>query len=125
MKELENIKNILSNYEKQIIESNNLRYENNKLIRTTKVGEKIEKNKPIRSTDNYKIYADHFDCALPYTHYYIASIKTGKVYEIPEVITAWNHGVLKEITDNLKAGRDLNKIEITEEEKAYFKNMFI
>lgn len=104
---LEHIKKIVGrNYEKNIIASSDLRYENGKLIRNTKIGEREEPDKPVRNANEYKIFARHFETALPFTHYYIANTLTGQVFEIPEIITGWNYGALNEIVENIKRGGD-------------------
>lgn len=34
----------------------------------------------VRNVGKYKVYAEHFDCALPYTIYYIVDTKENTVY---------------------------------------------
>ena len=123
MRDINEIKEIIGEYAQYLYLRDDLRFENNKLIRRSKIGDIVEKDKPVRVTENYKIFAYHFECALPYTNYLIADIETGKVYEIPEVHTQWTPGALKEITENLKAGKDLVKEEM-EKQKEKFKNEF-
>lgn len=101
---LEKLKAMIGGYAQFMILDDSLRYENNKLFRMTKVGEVVEPDRAVRNAGDYKIYARHFDCNLPYTEYMIADTKTGEVFVIPEVVTVWNFGVLKEITDNLING---------------------
>ena len=108
-RELNRIKYKIGDYGERLKSSTDLRYENGKLVRTTKVGDRIETDRPVRSLEGYKIYARHFQSALPYTHYYIANTNNGKVYEIPEIVTEWNSGVLKEITENLKNSNKDNR----------------
>ena len=108
-KELNKLKSKIGDYGVSLRASTDLRYENGKLVRTTKVGDRIEPDRAVRSVNEYKIYARHFQSALPYTHYYIANTKNGKVYEIPEIITEWNSGALKEITENMKNSNKDNR----------------
>ena len=95
----------------------NIKYENGKLHFKTKTGWSDENDRPVRNAGDYKIFARHFDCALPYTHYYIANVNNGRVFVIPEVVTVWTFGVLKDLTENLKAGYDVEKRKMEEKYK--------
>lgn len=117
--ELAYLKELVGDYSKSLSLRTDERYENGKLVRRSKVGDVIEPDRPVRVAGDYKIYARHFHSALPYTHYYIANVTNGRVFEIPEVITEWNSGVLKELTTNIKAGYNVSKRELEEKYKNY------
>ena len=38
-------------------------------------------SKCARNVGKFKVYSDHFDCAAPYTNYYVADTETGEVVE--------------------------------------------
>lgn len=43
---------------------------------------------PMRTTRNagkYKIHAEHFNCALPYTNYYVLDSENDKIYELKDI----------------------------------------
>lgn len=101
---LQELKDLIGDYGQTLRKDNDMRYENGKLIRLSKVGEITEPDRAVRNAGKYKIFARHFSSNLPYTHYFIANTETGEVFSIPEIVTDWNTGVLKEITENIING---------------------
>lgn len=61
------------------LQDSNYKVENGKLICQSVNGWHDLGSKCVRNVGQYKIFADHFECALPYTNYYVADTKTGKV----------------------------------------------
>ena len=52
-----------------------------KVYRNVIAGLIEESMRATRVVNGYKIHADHFDCALPYSNYYILDPKNNCVYE--------------------------------------------
>ena len=52
-----------------------------KVYRNVSAGLFEESMRATRVVNGYKIHADHFNCALPYTNYYILDPKNNCVYE--------------------------------------------
>lgn len=52
--------------------------------------------------DDIKIHAEHFDCACPYSNYYVLDFKNQKIYEAKDN-QSYLGGKMKELVDGLKA----------------------
>lgn len=52
-------------------------------------------------SDDVKIHVDHFDCAVPYSNYYILDYKNQKIYESKDHFSYYG-GNLRELVDALK-----------------------
>lgn len=57
------------------------KFEDGKLLRQSINGWHDDNLRCTRNIGRFKIYACRFDCALPYTKYYVVDIETGKVLQ--------------------------------------------
>lgn len=59
-------------------------YQNGKLHYKAMAGLQDEGAKCVRNIGKYKLFAIHFDCAFPYTRYYLFDTDTNIVYRSDE-----------------------------------------
>lgn len=77
------------------------KYENGKLYRHAQAGWFEEPIKPVRVIGNYKIFAVHIDCTMPYTRYYLVNTLSCDVYTFESAqIDGWN-GTLKKLVNDI------------------------
>ena len=82
-------------------ETNYFTYKDGALYRNVAAGQILDRRRATRNAGRFKIYVDSFpNAALPYSNYYIADTKTGKVYDM-EVLHILG-GTLNKITEELK-----------------------
>ncbi len=79
-------------------QNSNYIYENGKLYRITPNGKFEDRLHCVKRIGKFKLCAELFNCALPYTIYYIIDTKSGKVYESEEC----HFSYIKEISEELK-----------------------
>lgn len=101
--DIEDIKKIVGDNFRSIQEDDNYKYIDGKIYNKTMSGWHKQDDRPVRVIGDYKIFARHFEVALPYTNYYIANIKTGQIFIVRDV-PSYLGGTLKELTDNIKRG---------------------
>ena len=53
---------------------------NDRLYYVSAIGERADSLRCVKASEHYKLYAMHFDCALPYTVYLLADRDSGIVY---------------------------------------------
>ena len=118
----------ITEYKKKynLYKSDNYKWQNNKLYNKTQTGWNIvDYVKWMRNIGPYKIGSVHFNCALPYSNYYIVDTNTSNVYKIDNVIfTSGYNGVLKEIVNDLQLVTDNNYINTKKDEQEKLKNQF-
>ena len=72
------------------------------LYRNANAGQFLDRSKATRNAGNFKIFVDSFpNAALPYSTYYIASKKDGKVYTM-QITHGSIEGALDKIVEELK-----------------------
>lgn len=85
-------------YEFKFVESQQYVMKDSKIFRTVTDGLVEDKLRTTRKIGKYRICAEHFNCALPYTNYYIIDTAEQVIYEYRECTTS----ILKEIVTALK-----------------------
>lgn len=84
----------------------NMKYENKKIYTKSNIGWRIvDYIKIKRNIGQYKIGCVHFDCALPYSNYYIINTSDGKIYTMSATFYCGWNGVLKELIEDLSKVR--------------------
>lgn len=83
-----------------LFKPSNYKYENGRLYREAQAGWFVESIRPTRVVGNFKIYAIRVMCAMSYTRYYIANVKTGDVFTFESShIYGWNGTLEKLVLD--------------------------
>lgn len=82
--------------------SSNYRFENGKLQRHANAGWFDQDfTRCARNVGKFKIYAEHIDCAAPYTNYYVADTETSEVFEYRNHYTEVSGSALGGIAEQL------------------------
>ena len=80
--------------------------ENGKVYRKAAAGLFEESMRATRVVNGYKIHADHFDCALSYSNYYILDPKNNCVYESKDNTI----GRIQDLVDAMKSIDNLEEL---------------
>lgn len=73
-------------------------YENGKVYRIVANGKRQDKLHCVRKVGKYKLCAEHFNCALPYTVYFIIDTEKGNVYQSRDCHSSY----INELVDEIK-----------------------
>lgn len=73
-------------------------YENGKVYRNVRAGKIEDKLHCVRRIGKYKLCAEHFNCSLPYTIYYLIDTEKKVIYKSEEC----HYSYLKELTEEIK-----------------------
>lgn len=94
-----NIQEFISKW--KFVESEYYKVINGEVFRNVQAGliKEDDFRKTTRHIGKYRIVARHFDCALPYTHYYL--IFEDRIYET-ELYPIWIPNILLDMTNDLK-----------------------
>ena len=85
-----------------LIEDEFYRYENGKIIFTNNTGSYVRDwMRCTRNVGKYKIYATHFNCALPQTRYEIVDTEDGTLYKFP-TSDGFSRSILNDLVIGLK-----------------------
>ena len=82
----------------KLMKVNTYKYEDNKLKRLSANGWHDDKSRCTRNVSRYKVYAQHFNCALPYSRYYVVDTKTGEVRVSGEHLSS----IINELVEQLR-----------------------
>ena len=84
-------------------EDGNMKFEDKKIYDKSKIGWRhVTTIKIVRNIGQYKVGAVHFDCALPYSNYYVIDTISGKIYRMSAIFYCGWNGVLKQLIEDLK-----------------------
>ena len=73
-------------------------YKDGIIYRRAAAGDFKERWSIHRKVGHYKIHSEHFDCALPYTVYYLIDTKNDKIYKSEDC----HSSMINEIVEELK-----------------------
>ena len=80
------------------IESKNFIIKDKKIYRIASAGLFENPMKTTRNAGKYKIHVEHFDCAYPYSNYYLIDYENGKIHELRNI----HFSILEELVELLK-----------------------